>query len=877
MALWRLGLAPLVVLVVTRISGGIKLGHTDLPSDGDGGAAGSSPASFLRTPGPRQQSHRSLADGSSEGSVVNGDRFAEDHLHDVGSMIGAPASKNSTSTPVSTDSTPVSTDSTSTPVSTALLSRRTEERTTIRRHQELVPGGPGGSFPRANGETRGLPRSDPRKGAGAAGVLLRQEDGGGEPREEDGVQRGPPDGRRVREDQHSWGRGMSHDDLPPTPGVEGIQQHGERRDPEQGEHHLSHLLSIAGFRVISNEPEINEAERALEALFEPVREEVLERERRGQERAAAREEWETRWSSRSLVAEGIGGAGSPPTPRSLSAGGAEPTPAGRTSSWGGGSSSTWSSWPATSWTKIAGWIIRVRATLFLVTVVSVLVVLIFCGFKYDIRRAAEDGSAKEGSTKAVCAKEGSTECQGGSSLVCGTPSATSVEGARAGAPSRRAVITFGAISLFFWFFSHLFFRESSSTSTSQKREVLSRTTSSDHFDQQEGDTTSESSSSFDQYAEFGRGSQTQETDVLDRVPPEDEEVDVRRKNNNNDGGKRKRTGRISSTMKIMGRPHTSEREELVPSSHLEANPSSSRADEAARQAAVPNAEEKITQPPKLDAILIGNIVKDMVDLNNWVAKSAVAPPWTALVKKYPGLLTDSDKAAKKTRATVWGGDKEWNKWGHSVFFKRYPGKMSMGREGDWKKDIFWPGYELYFDTVFWSPWNGAPALGANAGSTSTFLNEYVISRMGYVVGSNNPPAKKGDLLGPNEVRQTGLGACWLYDAIQDAMRLSLVRASGESVSGVYRVTLFDPLTNMWRPVFVDDRVPSRKDYWHPLLGASMAHSLAGGVILKAFAKLAGSYESLTSGLQSQAAQRVTGGRRVLLALAPYGVVFVRND
>ena len=38
--------------------------------------------------------------------------------------------------------------------------------------------------------------------------------------------------------------------------------------------------------------------------------------------------------------------------------------------------------------------------------------------------------------------------------------------------------------------------------------------------------------------------------------------------------------------------------------------------------------------------------------------------------------------------------------------------------------------------------------------------------MRYVVGAAALPAKAGELLGPYEVKQTGLGACWLYSGIQ---------------------------------------------------------------------------------------------------------------
>ena len=58
---------------------------------------------------------------------------------------------------------------------------------------------------------------------------------------------------------------------------------------------------------------------------------------------------------------------------------------------------------------------------------------------------------------------------------------------------------------------------------------------------------------------------------------------------------------------------------------------------------------------------------------------------------------------------------------------------------------------------------------------------------------------------PAEVKQGGVGICWLYDAIQTLCRLGLVNAPGDSPSGVYKITIFDHVDRIWRPVFLDDR------------------------------------------------------------------------
>lgn len=85
-----------------------------------------------------------------------------------------------------------------------------------------------------------------------------------------------------------------------------------------------------------------------------------------------------------------------------------------------------------------------------------------------------------------------------------------------------------------------------------------------------------------------------------------------------------------------------------------------------------------------------------------------------------------------------------------------------------------------------------------------------------------------------------------------------------SPTAVYKVTLFDVMTAAWRPLYIDDRVPAGGSHAVAVVGSSFSRSRAVQLLVKAFAKLSGSYGALAGGNAVDALQRMIGGRRSTL-------------
>ena len=90
-------------------------------------------------------------------------------------------------------------------------------------------------------------------------------------------------------------------------------------------------------------------------------------------------------------------------------------------------------------------------------------------------------------------------------------------------------------------------------------------------------------------------------------------------------------------------------------------------------------------------------------------------------------------------------------------------------------------------------------------SQKRFNSQSHLARMPFFVKGER--MKEGSRVGPDAIRQSNLGICWLYDAIQSIARLGVVFAPGDSPSAVYKVIMWDPATARYRPMFVDDRMP----------------------------------------------------------------------
>lgn len=113
------------------------------------------------------------------------------------------------------------------------------------------------------------------------------------------------------------------------------------------------------------------------------------------------------------------------------------------------------------------------------------------------------------------------------------------------------------------------------------------------------------------------------------------------------------------------------------------------------------------------------------------------------------------------------------------------------------------------------------------------FTNYLMSRMAYITKSDPrataadkiPMLKPGQPVRMWQVKQGGMGSCYLYDAIQMVARWGFLREPGLSETGVYKVTIFDPTLELWRPLFLDDRFPASTRYDNGMLGKLSAGGL----------------------------------------------------
>ena len=64
---------------------------------------------------------------------------------------------------------------------------------------------------------------------------------------------------------------------------------------------------------------------------------------------------------------------------------------------------------------------------------------------------------------------------------------------------------------------------------------------------------------------------------------------------------------------------------------------------------------------------------------------------------------------------------------------------------------------------------------------------------------------------------------------------------------MYRITIFDPSEQNWRPIYVDDRAPAGIRYDNALLGAASSNTKMISLVVKAYAKLYGNIEAINGG------------------------------
>ena len=99
----------------------------------------------------------------------------------------------------------------------------------------------------------------------------------------------------------------------------------------------------------------------------------------------------------------------------------------------------------------------------------------------------------------------------------------------------------------------------------------------------------------------------------------------------------------------------------------------------------------------------------------------------------------------------------------------------------------------YFDTIIWGPWIGE-SVSDSVGSPNALSSKYVLSRMSYMDHARLkkvPMLKQGERITMWQIKQSGLGICYLYDAIGMMAKWGFLEEPGLSESGVYKVTIFD--------------------------------------------------------------------------------------
>lgn len=87
---------------------------------------------------------------------------------------------------------------------------------------------------------------------------------------------------------------------------------------------------------------------------------------------------------------------------------------------------------------------------------------------------------------------------------------------------------------------------------------------------------------------------------------------------------------------------------------------------------------------------------------------------------------------------------------------------------------------------------------------------------------------KDQLLKPSDIKHIDLGLSYLLDGILFAARLGFIREPKTSISAVYKVTLWDMLSQKWVPIYIDDRVPAKKGDYSSSAGAWTQVICGGG-------------------------------------------------
>jgi len=125
------------------------------------------------------------------------------------------------------------------------------------------------------------------------------------------------------------------------------------------------------------------------------------------------------------------------------------------------------------------------------------------------------------------------------------------------------------------------------------------------------------------------------------------------------------------------------------------------------------------------------------------------------------------------------------------------------------------------------------------------------------------PTLYGENIAPNDLRQGGLGNCWLISAFSAVAEFpekirALIKQTKLSKSGRYDVTLFHPVDEQHVTIAIDDRFPT--DEWLNLRNVQLSSSgeLWPVILEKAFAAMWNGYGNLDGGNPYVALKAMTG-------------------
>jgi len=133
----------------------------------------------------------------------------------------------------------------------------------------------------------------------------------------------------------------------------------------------------------------------------------------------------------------------------------------------------------------------------------------------------------------------------------------------------------------------------------------------------------------------------------------------------------------------------------------------------------------------------------------------------------------------------------------------------------------------------------------------------------------------GDTISPNDLRQGGLGNCWLISAFSAVAEFPsrirhLIEQTELSKSGRYVVKLFHPIEEVWKTYAIDDRLPVNQ-YGHLRnVRLSASGELWPALLEKAMAALYGGYACLDGGNPYTALKCLTGTSGERLVCLSYG-------